>query len=129
MAYLNTRNLENELYDLQSRSDTENEERTEYEEIGDRSEPFSASDPLDDDECERLAALTALKDEFGWCEWRDGITLIPEDEFEDYAREVAEENEDIPQRLISYIDWSKYAAYLQMDCNVVEFDDETYYYR
>lgn len=129
MSYLDTRDLDNELDELQQRADAEQEEREEYDDIGDKAEPFSASDPLDDDERERLSSLTTLRDEFDSRDWRDGVTLIPESDFEDYARETAEDIGDIPDYLAAYIDWERFADAVRMDYSVVEFDGETYYYR
>jgi len=57
-------------------------------------------------------------------------TLIAEDYFEEYARELAEDvgalSNDWPA---SYIDWEAAAVALQMDYTSVEFDGTTYYYR
>lgn len=91
----------------------------------------SIGDPLDDEDRARLTALESLRDEFDARDWRDGVTLIPEGDFEDYARETAIDCGmiDARSRMASYIDWSKWARDCQSDYSVVDFDGETYYYR
>lgn len=146
-GYLDTRTLDDELDELQSRADDEkthkedepphpgydatDEEQQEWETAWDLWEALEPSDPLDNDERCRLAALTSLRDEFDHRDWRDGVTLIPENDFEDYARQMAEDcgycNSDNP--LVRYVDWDKWAHDVQMDYTSVEFDGETYYYR
>lgn len=93
---------------------------------------------LDTDEQERAQTLTDLLNELpestvdsptgnSW-----GCTLIREDCFEDYARELAEDigsispDNDWP---LTYIDWPRAAAALQMDYTTVELDGTTYYAR
>ena len=109
-AYLNTRELDSELDELQSRFDEEG---------------------LEEDETDRLNALVALRDEIG-SEWRHGVTLIPEDEFEDYAREFAEDcfvGGGDKNPLLNYVDWSKWADDVKMDYSSVDFDGNEYWYR
>lgn len=86
----------------------------------------------DSDEADELSALTALRDEFDHREFEDGITLISEADFENYARELAEDigayNPDAgwPN---GYIDWAGAAQALQMDYTPVVFHGETYWGR
>lgn len=59
-------------------------------------------------------------------------TLIPEDDFEDYARELAEDIGDMPREQswpASYIDWEAAADALKMDYTTVEYDGTTHYIR
>lgn len=93
---------------------------------------------LDDEETERLVALTSLDnqlfcnlDEYG----RNEPTMIAEHEFEEYAREMARdvgwlsEHTEETNPLMSHIDWAGWAEDLKSDYTEVEFDDETYLIR
>lgn len=99
------------------------------------SEELTAEGRFDDDESERrYMALTALIDEIGdlhEASDRDP-TLIPEDEFEDYARELAEDIGAISpdaQWPVYCIDWSQAARDLAQDYSLVAFDNAYYYTR
>ena len=86
---------------------------------------------LDPETAERLAALEALEGE-GIPDWEHGATLIPEDEFEDYARELAEDIGAVSNDHgwpMSHIDWKAAAQALQQDYMAVEFDGTTYLVR
>ena len=93
---------------------------------------------LDEEETERLAALAALDeqlfsdmDEYG----RNEPTMIPESEFEEYARDMAsdigylnsEARDSNP--LMNHIDWEGWANDVKQDYTEVEFDDDTYLIR
>jgi DNA-binding transcriptional ArsR family regulator len=114
---IDTRELDEELTTLEER---------------DIDEPTDDFDRvLDDDELERLKALRELRDEIGE-EWRYGVTLIPKDDFEDYARELAEDVGAIPSDYswpTSHIDWTAAADALRMDYTTTDFDGVTYLYR
>jgi len=87
-------------------------------------------DPLDDEERERLAALRALRDTLGGA-FGDEV-LIPESDFEDYARELAEGIGAIPDDLawpVNCIDWEQAARELAMDYTSVTFEGIDYYVR
>lgn len=81
------------------------------------------------EELERIKAIDELE-EVGITEFEDGATLIPEDEFEEYARELADDLGTIsdawPARCI---DWERAADELKMDYTSVEFCGETYLVR
>ena len=83
----------------------------------------------DEDEAEELAALKAIEDEIS----RDGETMIREDAFEDYARDLAEDLHGSAIRDAQWpftcIDWEQAAKDLKSDYSVVEFDGSTYYTR
>lgn len=91
-----------------------------------------ADDPLEE-EVDRLAALTALDDEIDLAgAARNGATLIPESEFEDYARQLAEDIGAISADFgwpMAHIDWEAAADALAMDYTSVSFDGDDYYYR
>ena len=86
------------------------------------------------DEGDELKALKALEAEAkGYSDWQDGVTLIRDSYFEDYARELAE---DINGEAIrdakwpfDYIDWEGAAEALQQDYTEVEFDGVSYWVR
>jgi antirestriction protein len=66
-----------------------------------------------------------------WGDHNDS-TLIPENGFEDYARELAEDIGAISSDTgwpATCIDWERAARELQMDYTSVEYDGDTYYYR
>ncbi len=64
-------------------------------------------------------------------DWEQGITLIQEIAFEDYAQELAEEvglvEADAPWPQ-NCIDWEEAARELRMDYSSVEFGDVTYFH-
>ena len=86
------------------------------------------------DEGQELAKLKAFAEEAeGYAEdWRYGATLIHEDYFEDYARDLAAEGDyDMKNEQWPYtcIDWEKAAEELKQDYTSVDFDGETYWVR
>ncbi len=90
----------------------------------------SAKEAFGDDEKAELAELEELEIEIS--EWRHGETLIPEADFEDYARQLAEDigaisgNEQWP---LSYIDWERAARDLKMDYSTVTYQGTDYLVR
>lgn len=81
---------------------------------------------------EELDELNRLENEVG-DEWLHGCTLIPEDDFKDYAMDLAEDihgaaikNADWP---FSCIDWQQAADDLQADYSSVDYEGETYWFR
>lgn len=85
-----------------------------------------------DDEKAELKEIEELRDETDAREFRHGIQLIPCDEFEDYARELAEEIGAIPDNAqwpCRCIDWEQAAKELAVDYSVVTFRGEDYYFR
>lgn len=87
-----------------------------------------ANEEFDEDSAEELAAIEAIEDELS----SDGETLIREDCFEDYARELAEDigaisgNESWP---LNCIDWERAAEELRQDYTSLQFGDFSYYMR
>ena len=115
MNILNTRELQRDIDKLEAEV-----EATRAEGL----EPHKCD--LDD-----LEALYALRDEIG-SEWRYGVTLIDEADFEEYAREYAEDigaldrNASWPH---TCIDWELAAREMQHDFSVVEYDGTTWLYQ
>jgi hypothetical protein len=88
--------------------------------------------PEDDEQIARdlLAELESLAEEI--TEWDDGATLIPEDEFEDYARELAEDIGAIDRDAgwpLMHIDWEAAADALKQDYAEVTYQGTTYLVR
>ncbi len=93
---------------------------------------------LDEEETERLAALTALDDQL-FCDMeeyaRNESAMIPDYEFEEYCREMAsdfgylnsESGADNP--LMNHIDWDGWAEDVKHDYMEIEFDGGTYLIR
>ena len=113
MSYLDTRDLLDELVNLTGDDDAE------------------VIAELSDDERARVKALRDLLDEIGE-EASYGVTLIPVEDFEDYARELAEDIGAIDRNAswpLGCIDWAQAAAELTSDYSLVVFDGTDYYYR
>lgn len=146
MSYLDTRDLEDRRQELEDELETLKSAVTEAEEA------FAAADEETRDDAEidletarhildewvgenqdELDALNNLRDEFDRRSWRDGITLIPEDDFEDYARDLAEDlyGNDIRNSSWPFdcIDWEKAADALRMDYSSADYEGVTYLYR
>lgn len=80
------------------------------------------------EEQEELEELDNLESEIGRS-WRDGETMIPEDEFEDYARELADDiggtkGNEWP---FTCIDWERAAHELAQDYSTVSYQGTDYY--
>lgn len=87
---------------------------------------------LDSDDAIELQNLEALQDEAeGYCDWAHGETLIREDAFEDYAKELLEDIGALPKDIPDYIviDWEATADNLAVDYIEVNFDDTAYLVR
>lgn len=104
------------------------------EEIED--EMVEAEDEARFDDVEDLAQereiLESLRNEFDHREFEDGVILISDDYFVDYAQELAEDigaydpDAGWPN---AYIDWERAADDLRMDYSAVEFHGVTYWGR
>jgi antirestriction protein len=90
----------------------------------------AAESDFGNDEKEELDELETLENEIS--EFKHGETMIPENDFEDYARELAEDigaisgNEEWP---CNCIDWERAARELVMDYSTVEYQGDTYLVR
>lgn len=118
MSYLDLRDLAKEFQDLKD------------QESGPENYP-----PLDEEEADRLKALAELDGELGGMEAyaNNEPTLIPDDEFRDYARELAKDvgylSDGDNNPLMAYIDWDAWADALKTDYTEVTFDGDTYLIR
>lgn len=120
---LDTRELETRRKELEDERDAFIEDR-----------PTDASVSLDawneTSEADELNDLNTLSEDIS--EWRDGATLIAESDFENYAREYAEDVGAIPSDAswpCTCIDWEQAARELQMDYSSCEYLGTTYLYR
>lgn len=86
-------------------------------------------------ELKELEALVEVIDNYGGDKADDGVTLIRDSHFEDYAEELANDIGAIDDRKgqapwpLYCIDWERAARDLQMDYTSVEFDGVTYWFR
>jgi len=134
---IDTRDLETRRSELEDELEVLKDAISEAEDNLDEDDEESVMDleqaqkELDEwDGHEELKALNDLRDEFDFRSWRDGITLIPESKFKDYAMDLAE---DLHGRIEGWpwdcIDWDQAAQDLAMDYSSVEFEGEDYLYR
>jgi hypothetical protein len=93
---------------------------------------------LDEEEQEELQTIEALLESLKGCggdeQWEGAwypATLIRDDYFVTYARELVSDIGDIPRDIPSYIeiDWEATAKNIRMDYSSVEIDGVTYWYR
>jgi predicted nucleic acid-binding Zn-ribbon protein len=143
MKTLDTRDLQERLEELEALRDSLETARDLSEELAKDTEATQESiDEADaaerkaemdygDDEAEELAEIESLKDEVGG-EWKHGVQLIPESDFEDYARELAEDIGAIKRDMewpCNHIDWAAAADSLKMDYTSTTFMGTDYLYR
>jgi hypothetical protein len=85
------------------------------------------------DDAAELAALQKLAEEAeGYADdWTHGVTLIHDDYFTDYAREMLEDCGTSPRDLPTWveIDWEATARNVRTDYTYVDFDGVTYWVR
>lgn len=118
---INTKDISNTKDIIDSRDIVE---RVEYLE--------SLGKEIDELDKTELELLKGLEEEAGTTEWNDGVTLISEHYFEDYAREFAQDIGAISNDVdwpATCIDWEWAARELQIDYSAVDFGGTTYYFR
>lgn len=92
---------------------------------------IASADGVAFEEADELAELVAIladgEQEFE--DWEYGVVLVPEDEFEDHARELAEDlGVTIPDQWpFRHIDWEAAADALKDDYSEIEIRGVTYY--
>jgi len=121
-GYLDSRELNERLEELEAIERSLDPEQD---------ESASGEGSLGEEEREELDTLRELRDEVG-DEWSYGATLIPEEEFEDYARDFAQgfgAVSDDAAWPCTCIDWKQAAQELAMDYTSVEYDGTTYLVR
>jgi soluble cytochrome b562 len=113
-------------------SEEDGEEFTEWEEEEESLEETlqNAIDNFSDDDKEELEELEELEAEIS--DFRHGETMIPVDDFEDYARELAEDLGAIERNASwpnNHIDWEAAAEALAQDYTIVSYQGDDYYAR
>lgn len=82
------------------------------------------------DDAVRLISLLRFRDEAQECtrEWIYGAQFVLEDEFTEYARQIAEETGmvDLNSNMSNYIDWAAFANDLKMDYSEFTFEGYSY---
>ena len=130
--YLDTRDLAAELDDLARREEEARDMRVNPQDYTDEERAGLPDVELTDEEAERLAALRELESEIP--DFRDGETMVPVEDFRDYAEELADDlgymqdakANDWPFR---HIDWQAAADELAQDYTEVEWEGTAYYVR
>jgi hypothetical protein len=92
----------------------------------------AAQDAFTEDEQTELSELEDLENEMDARAFKDGETLIPETDFEDYARQLAEDIGAIPDDAgwpCTCIDWEQAARELAMDYTSVTYQGTDYLVR
>lgn len=88
---------------------------------------------LDDEDAAELVALRRLAEQGEELDdWADGVALVRDSYFREYAMEMADELGLLPESYqwpTSCIDWDQAARELRMDYTPVEFDGVTYWAR
>lgn len=112
MSWLDLNALAEELEELRNLNDDEDEE-------------------LDDDDAERLEVLESLDSEINLADTAENEgSAIPDYDFEDYARQLAEDIYDMPEHWpFTCINWEQAAHELQMDYTSFEFEGTNYLVR
>lgn len=76
--------------------------------------------------------LQLLKELENYCGTASGVLLIPENKFDEYARELVEELYDlnsIPDFILDNVNWDGVASDIKSDYTECEWNGVTYYYR
>ena len=118
-----------EAQDALSEAETDSEKDESQSQIDNAEADFGA------DEQAELKELESLKDDIGESRGKiseGGGPFVHENDFEDYASEVAEDLGAIPDNAqwpCTCIDWEKAADELKSDYSTVEWQGVSYYYR
>lgn len=141
MSYIDTRDLSDKrdslkeqiLEDFNIRFKTE---LTDFDDIESYLEDEAPEDKRNDfeiywkDEYKEIKDIDEVENEVG-SEFVYGCTLIEEDDFEDYVKELLVDCGYIPQDLPSWIeiDWEITSNNVRKDYSELEYQGETYYFR
>lgn len=117
--YLDTRELYDRLNEL-------TEKQYDFE----NADPEDEAEPLDEAEQAELESIQELANHVGELILRDGGPFIDEDDFEEYAEELARDCYDLPENWpCNCIDWEQAANELRADYSKADFDGTVYLYR
>ena len=82
------------------------------------------------EEIDKISCIDEIENEIG-SEFNYGITLIPEDDFEDFVEQDLKDcgyiSDDFPSWI--EIDWEATAENVKQDYSELEYEGETYFYR
>ncbi len=84
------------------------------------------------EEAEQIENIIGELESYAGDNARDGIFLVREDKWEEYAEELAEDIGSIDRDASwpnNHIDWKAAAEELSIDYTTIEIDNTTYYYR
>lgn len=127
---VDSRNIVDRVNELQDQQMAHHEDQEDQD--PDDRVPWSAVDPAAADELRELEELLAQLRDVGGDTPEDGMTLVRESYFQDYAQELADDigatnpNAGWP---LNCIDWEQAARELRMDYTSVEWGDVTYFVR
>ena len=89
-------------------------------------------DEMNESDKAELETLKGLREEYNGSDWEDGVALVRDSYFKDYAIELAEDTGAIGtnyQWPLNHIDWEAAAQELLIDYTQLDFDGVTYYAR
>ena len=138
--YLDTRDLQEQIDNLESEIEDLNEELEELEKdiasCGSDFELLTVQDQIEKgkeqllDLRDELQPLLDLKAE-DIPDWDYGATLIPVSDWEEYVEDLLKDcgyiSNDVPWWIV--IDWAATADNVAADYSTVDYDGDTYYYR
>jgi hypothetical protein len=101
---------------------------------GEGSMPSASEPSLCEDHAEELRILRLFAEEGSQVaeDWEHGEAFIPDDQFEDYARQFADDIGAITGQEgwpLDYIDWGRAADALKMDYSSIDIEGTTYWGR
>ena len=135
MDVLDSRDLQKRLDELENELEELIEELEDAEEENEETSIEDAKQAIKewkDENREELDELLSLKDISG-AEWDYGITFIAEEDFEEYAQELAADlyGEEIRNAHWPFdcIDWEQAAGALRQDYSSIDYQGTTYLFR
>ena len=141
MNILDTRDLDKRLNELEDERDDLEDSLTEArieakdcdpeeeEEYDDNViDAIEALKEWDEEYKEELDELYAMRDEIS--EWRHGEALIAEEDFAEYAEQLADDLYGVEQHWpFNHVDWDAAADELKSDYSSIDYQGSTYLYR
>ena len=141
MDILDTRDLNKRLNELEDEREALEESLTEERIEAEHCDPdekedyetnvaeaIEALNEWDDEYKEELDELYTMRDEIS--EWQHGETLIAEEDFAEYAEQLADDLYGIQNHWpFDHIDWDAAADALKADYSTIDYQGTTYLYR
>jgi hypothetical protein len=129
---IDSRDIEERINWLIENRDEFQAENTLPDYLGFESDDESKWAEWDSEYGQELRNLETLRNDCDTSEWKDGVQLIRDTYFEDYAQELAEDIGAINRNSTwpnNCIDWEQAADELKIDYTPVEFDGVDYWFR